>query len=112
MSGSGRDGPPTYDVAVVGAGVVGAAVARLLSHHRLRVVLIEAGADVGAGTSKANTAILHTGFDATPGTVEARLARAVTRCCITTRQRSASRWSRSGRCSWPGTTSRPSGSRP
>jgi glycerol-3-phosphate dehydrogenase len=73
VSASGGAGPPTYDVAVVGAGVVGAAVARLLSHHRLRVVLIEAGADVGAGTSKANTAILHTGFDASPGTVEARL---------------------------------------
>jgi glycerol-3-phosphate dehydrogenase len=62
-----------FDVAVIGAGVVGTAVARLLSHHRLRVLLLEAGVDVGAGTSKANTAILHTGFDATPGTVEARL---------------------------------------
>ena len=62
-----------FDVAIIGAGVVGAAVARLLSHHRLRVVLVEAGPDVGAGTSKANTAILHTGFDATPGTVESRL---------------------------------------
>jgi glycerol-3-phosphate dehydrogenase len=61
------------EVAVVGGGVVGAAVARLLSHHRLSVVLLEAGADIGAGTSKANTAILHTGFDATPGTAEARL---------------------------------------
>ena len=39
----------------------------------LRVALVEAGPDVGAGTSKANTAILHTGFDATPGTIEARL---------------------------------------
>ena len=63
VSESEGAGPSTYDVAVVGAGVVGAAVARLLSHHRLRVALIEAGADVGAGTSKANTAILHTGFD-------------------------------------------------
>jgi glycerol-3-phosphate dehydrogenase len=62
-----------YDVAVVGGGVVGTAVARLLSHHRSRVVLLEAASDVGAGTSKANTAILHTGFDATPGTIEARL---------------------------------------
>jgi glycerol-3-phosphate dehydrogenase len=61
------------DVVVVGGGVVGCAVARLLSHHRLRVVLVEANADVGAGTSKANTAILHTGFDATPGSVESRL---------------------------------------
>lgn len=62
-----------FDVAVVGGGVVGCAVARLLSHHHLRSVLLEARHDVGAGTSKANTAILHTGFDATPGSVEARL---------------------------------------
>jgi glycerol-3-phosphate dehydrogenase len=38
-------------------------------------VLVEAGPDVGAGTSKANTALLHTGFDATPGTLEAKLVR-------------------------------------
>ena len=62
-----------FDVAVVGAGVVGTAVARLLSLRGVSVVLIEAGTDVGAGTSKANTAILHTGFDATPGSVEAGL---------------------------------------
>jgi glycerol-3-phosphate dehydrogenase len=64
---------PVYDVVVVGGGVVGCAVLRLLSHHRLRVALLEAHRDVGAGTSKANTAILHTGFDATPGSEEARL---------------------------------------
>jgi glycerol-3-phosphate dehydrogenase len=62
-----------FDVLIVGAGVVGAAVARLLSLHDLSVALVEAGPDVGVGTSKANTAILHTGFDATPGSVEARL---------------------------------------
>ncbi|GGW47783.1 FAD/NAD(P)-binding oxidoreductase [Streptomyces lucensis JCM 4490] len=66
----------TYDVAVVGAGVVGCAIARELARHpRLRVALVEAQDDVGQGTSKANTAILHTGFDATPGTLEARLVR-------------------------------------
>ena len=63
------------DVVVVGGGVVGSAVARLLSHQRLRVAIVEAKADVGAGTSKANTAILHTGFDATPGSIESRLVR-------------------------------------
>ena len=62
-----------FDVAVIGAGVVGAAVARALSAFDLRTVLIEAGPDVGTGTSKANTAILHTGFDAAPGSMEARL---------------------------------------
>jgi glycerol-3-phosphate dehydrogenase len=63
----------TYDVAVVGGGIVGAAIARLLGGTALSVVLLEARDDVGDGTSKANTAILHTGFDATPGTLEARL---------------------------------------
>jgi glycerol-3-phosphate dehydrogenase len=65
--------PVPFDVAVVGAGVVGAAVARALARFELRTVLIEAAADVGTGTSKANTAILHTGFDAVPGSLEARL---------------------------------------
>ncbi|QIP83422.1 NAD(P)/FAD-dependent oxidoreductase [Streptomyces sp. Tu 2975] len=64
-----------HDVIVVGAGVVGTAVARELARHRLRVALVEAGDDVGNGTSKANTAILHTGFDAAPGTLESRLVR-------------------------------------
>ena len=61
-----------FDVAVVGAGDVGAAIARELARFELRVVLIDKG-DVGAGTSKANTAILHSGFDCKPGTLEARL---------------------------------------
>ena len=65
--------PLDTDVAIVGAGVVGCAIARELSHFDLRVTLLEAGPDVGAGTSKANTALLHTGFDAKPGTLEARL---------------------------------------
>ena len=62
-----------FDVVVVGGGVVGCAVARALSGHQLSVGLIEAKGDVGDGTSKANTAILHTGFDASPGTLESRL---------------------------------------
>jgi glycerol-3-phosphate dehydrogenase len=64
---------PEYDVAIVGAGDVGAAIARELARFELRLALVEASRDVGAGTSKANTAILHTGFDAKPGTLEARL---------------------------------------
>jgi glycerol-3-phosphate dehydrogenase len=62
-----------HDVVVIGAGVVGSAISRLLSGHDLDVVTVEARNDVGDGTSKANTAILHTGFDATPGTLESRL---------------------------------------
>ena len=64
---------PDFDVAIVGAGDVGCAIARELARFELRVALIESEPDVGAGTSKANTAILHTGFDAKPGTLEARL---------------------------------------
>ncbi|MFF9011721.1 FAD-dependent oxidoreductase [Streptomyces sp. NPDC014870] len=64
-----------YDVVVVGAGVVGCAIARELARRPMRVALVEASGDVGEGTSKANTAILHTGFDAVPGSLEARLVR-------------------------------------
>ncbi|MEV6170841.1 FAD-dependent oxidoreductase [Streptomyces sp. NPDC051954] len=66
----------TYDVVIVGAGVVGCAIARELAcHPGLRVALVEERDDVGDATSKANTAILHTGFDAVPGSLEARLVR-------------------------------------
>lgn len=60
-------------IAVVGAGAVGSAIASALVRAGHQVTLIEARADVGAGTSKANTAIWHTGFDAKPGTREAAL---------------------------------------
>ncbi|MCX6445483.1 MAG: NAD(P)/FAD-dependent oxidoreductase [Actinobacteria bacterium] len=63
----------TYDVAIIGAGVVGTAIARELARHDLSIALIDANADVGDGTSKANTAILHTGFDMVPGSLESRL---------------------------------------
>ena len=67
--------PLDRDVVVVGAGVVGTAIARELCRFELRCTLVEVAADVGAGTSKANTALLHTGFDAKPGTLEAKLVR-------------------------------------
>ena len=63
----------SYDVVVVGGGLVGSAIARDLAGTSLKVALVEARNDVGDGTSKANTAILHTGFDAKPGTLESRL---------------------------------------
>jgi glycerol-3-phosphate dehydrogenase len=66
---------PDRDIVIIGAGVVGAAIARELSRFELRCTLVEACADIGAGTSKANTALLHTGFDAKPGTLESRLVR-------------------------------------
>jgi glycerol-3-phosphate dehydrogenase len=62
-----------FDVAVIGAGIVGAAIARDLAGTSLSVAVIEARNDVGDVTSKANTALLHTGYDTTPGTLESRL---------------------------------------
>jgi glycerol-3-phosphate dehydrogenase len=61
------------DVIVIGGGIVGCAIARALAGTELSVTLVEARNDVGDGTSKANTALLHTGFDSTPGTLESRL---------------------------------------
>ena len=63
----------TGDVVIVGAGVVGTAIARTLAQYSLDCVLVDEACDVGTGTSKANTAILHTGFDAKPGSLESRL---------------------------------------
>ena len=60
------------DVIVIGAGVVGCSVARSLSRHDLKVRVLEAGSDVAEGASKANSAIVHAGFDAKPGTNKAR----------------------------------------
>jgi glycerol-3-phosphate dehydrogenase len=64
-----------YDVAVIGAGVVGCAIAMELSRYAIRTILIEARSDIGAATSKANSAILHTGFDAVPASLESELVR-------------------------------------
>jgi len=63
---------PVFDVAVIGAGVVGAAVARRLQLDGCAVLVLEAAAEVLDGASKGNSGILHTGFDAPPGTLEAR----------------------------------------
>src|SRR5688500_11431113 len=62
-----------YDVAIIGAGAVGAAIARELSRYDIHVALLEANSDVGMGTSKASTAIWHTGYDAVPGSLESVL---------------------------------------
>jgi len=64
---------PVYDVIVVGAGVVGCLIARALSRYRLNTLLLDKASDVGEGTTKANTAIVHAGYDAQPGTLKARL---------------------------------------
>jgi len=66
---------PRYDIIIIGAGVVGCALARAAGALSDSVLVLERQSDVGDATSKANTAILHTGFDCTPGTLESRLVR-------------------------------------
>ena len=61
------------DILVIGGGVVGSAILRALSRLDASVALLERSPDVCEGTSKSNSAIVHTGFDAPPGTLEARL---------------------------------------
>ena len=62
-----------YDVAVVGCGIVGAAAAYELSRYRCKVLVLEAKNDVANVTTKANSAILHAGYDPLPGTLMAKL---------------------------------------
>ena len=62
-----------YDVAIIGGGVIGSAIARELSKYQVHACVIEREEDVCCGTSKANSAIVHAGFDATPGSLKATL---------------------------------------
>ena len=62
-----------YDAVIIGAGVSGAAIARELAKYEARVCVLERCEDVCCGTSKANSAIVHAGYDARPGTLMARL---------------------------------------
>jgi glycerol-3-phosphate dehydrogenase len=62
-----------YDVIIIGAGVTGSAVARELSRKKRKVAVLERCSDICEGTSKANSGIVHAGFDAKPGSLKARL---------------------------------------
>ncbi|MSP50702.1 MAG: FAD/NAD(P)-binding oxidoreductase [Alphaproteobacteria bacterium] len=72
-AGAPGDVSDRFDIAIVGAGVVGCAIARELSRYALRTVLIEARSDLGDGVSKGNSAVLSTGADTPFGTLECRL---------------------------------------
>lgn len=62
-----------YDVAIIGAGVIGGMLARQLSRYSLSVCLLEKENDVAMGASKANSGIIHGGYDPEPGTLKAKL---------------------------------------
>lgn len=62
-----------YNVIIIGAGIVGSSIARELSKYDLKVCILEKQVDVAMGTTKANSAIVHAGFDAKPNTIKAKL---------------------------------------
>ncbi len=61
-----------YDVIVIGAGVIGATTARELARFDLRVLVLEAGLDLACGATRANSGIVHAGYDPLPGTLKAK----------------------------------------
>jgi glycerol-3-phosphate dehydrogenase len=65
--------PICYDVVIIGGGVVGCAIARELTRYQLQIALLEQEAEVGFGTSKANSGIIHGGHHAAPGTLKGKL---------------------------------------
>ena len=62
-----------YNIIIIGAGVVGAQVARRLARYKLDILVLEKENDVGDGASSANSAIVHSGYDPEPGTLKAKL---------------------------------------
>ena len=62
-----------YDIIIIGAGVTGAMLAHKLAKYKLDTAVVEAGCDVASGASRANSAIVHAGFDAKCGTLKAQL---------------------------------------
>ena len=62
-----------YDIIIIGAGVIGATIARNLSRYDVKVLVLEKNSDVGDETSCANSAIVHSGYDPHPGTLKAEL---------------------------------------
>ena len=63
----------TYDVVIIGGGVIGCMAARYLSRYCLSILLIEKEVDIGMGTSAANSAVIHAGYDPLPGTLKAKM---------------------------------------
>ena len=62
-----------YDICIIGAGVIGASIARELAKYKVKVCLIEKEEDVSCGASKANSGIVHGGYSDKPGTLKAKL---------------------------------------
>ena len=63
----------TFDIAIVGAGITGCAIARRLARFDLSICVVEAANDIALGASKANGGLVHAGYDPAPGTVKAQV---------------------------------------
>ena len=73
LAGGSSMGNKDWDVIVIGGGVIGCAIARELARYDLKICVLEKEEDVCAGTSKANSAIIHAGYDAEPGSLKAQM---------------------------------------
>ena len=79
-----------YDIAIIGGGVVGGMIAYHLAKYRSRIVILEKESDAAMGQSKANSGIVHAGYDPQPGSLKAILKTSILnfttadRMCITT----------------------------
>ena len=62
-----------FDIAIIGAGVVGGMIAREMTKYNLKVCILERNNDVATGATRANSAIVHAGFDAKEGSLKAKL---------------------------------------
>lgn len=61
------------DIAIVGGGIIGCAIARELSRYSLRALVVEAANDIACGTTKANGGLIHSGYDPAPGTMKSKV---------------------------------------
>ncbi len=61
-----------YDIVIIGSGITGASIARELSKYKLRIAVIDKASELPAGASRANSSMIHGGFDDKPGTVKAK----------------------------------------
>ncbi|MGD9475061.1 MAG: NAD(P)/FAD-dependent oxidoreductase [Eubacteriaceae bacterium] len=62
-----------YDVIIIGGGITGSAIARELSHYKIKTALLEKGLDIGLGATKGNGGVVHQGYDPIPGSVKAKI---------------------------------------
>jgi glycerol-3-phosphate dehydrogenase len=68
-----KRGTSMYDVIIIGAGIIGSFIAHNLSKYKIKVLVLEKDIEVGNGVTKANSAIIHSGYDPIPGTLKAKL---------------------------------------